>query len=267
MKLSEIYAVANELAPKRLSDTYCETYGAYDNSGVLVDCGEEITGVVFSLDLSSAAIDTALAQGANLILTHHPAIYGKIGDIRVDTPLGEKLVRCIRRGISVFSMHLNLDCAQGGVDESLRAGICKALGCPCAKNEVVMHTLTGGGYGRAYDVNDVALHDILPSVEKEFSTKRVLAYGDGDRRISRVASFCGAGADEGSIAFAKAQGADLFVSSDCKHHLIAQAIECGMAVMVLTHYASENYGFEKYYEKIRERITIPCVYHTDEYLL
>ena len=59
MKLSEIYAVANEIAPKRWSDEYCKTYGAYDNSGILVDTGDEINGVLFTLDLTSAAIAKA----------------------------------------------------------------------------------------------------------------------------------------------------------------------------------------------------------------
>ena len=78
MKLSEIYAIANAIAPKSLSDEYCAQAGAYDNSGVLVDAGEEIVGVLFSLDLSDGAIDRAIEMGANLILTHHPMIYGKI---------------------------------------------------------------------------------------------------------------------------------------------------------------------------------------------
>ena len=81
MKLSEIYKIADGIAPKRLSDEYCRLYGAYDNSGVLVDTGDEIKGILFSLDLSNAAIAKAKEMGANLIITHHPAIFSKIGHI------------------------------------------------------------------------------------------------------------------------------------------------------------------------------------------
>ncbi len=267
MKLSEIYEIADKIAPKRISDEYCEKYGAYDNSGVLVDCGEEITGVLCSLDLSMSAIDRALEMGANLIVTHHPAIYGKIGNLQVSDCLGEKLVRCIRNGISVISMHLNLDCAKEGIDESLQTGICQAADTKKASKETVMHTLKEGGYGRAYTVKPITLSALQKDMERVFSTSHILVYGDGDKSIARVASFCGAGVDESSIAFAKAQGADLFVSSDFKHHLITLAVERGMAVLVLPHYTSEYYGFEKYYEKIRRQIKIPCVLHTDENLL
>ncbi len=267
MKLSEIYTVADALAPKCLGDEYCEKYDAYDNSGVLVDCGEEIRGALFSLDLSSAAIDKAIETGANLILTHHPAIYGKISNVCVEDILGEKLVRCIRSGISVIAMHLNLDCANEGIDECLQAGICKATNTQTRINEVVMHPLSKGGYGRAYDTKQSTLNKIKTNMEKEFSTKRIITYGREEESISRVASFCGAGVDESAIAFAKAQGVNLLISSDFKHHLIAMTIECGMAVMILPHYASENYGFEKYYEKIRRQMDIPCAYHTDGVLL
>ena len=91
--------------------------------------------------------------------------------------------------------------------------------------------------------------------------------GESNKEITRVASFCGAGVDENSIAFAKAQGVDVIVSSDFKHHLLALALESGLAVVILPHYASEHYGFEKYYKKIRQQLDIPCIYHTDTILL
>ena len=268
MKLSEIYKIADELAPKSLSDEYCAKFGAYDNSGVLVDAGEEITGVLFSLDLTFSAIEKAIQTGANLIITHHPSIYGKISNIRVDdsTFLGKKLVRCIRHGISVIAMHLNLDCAEGGTDESLAQGVCNATRTLRTQTSV-MHPLFAGGYGRAYDVLETALGELAERLKEEFHTERVILYGARNKKIRRVASFCGAGVDEGAIAFAREQGADAIISSDFKHHLLLLAHETGLAVIALTHYASENYGFEKYYLEIRRKIQLPCAYHTDEELL
>jgi putative NIF3 family GTP cyclohydrolase 1 type 2 len=95
----------------------------------------------------------------------------------------------------------------------------------------------------------------------------VIVYGDNEKQIDRVASFCGAGADEKAVLFAKKEGAQVIVSSDFKHHVLTMAVELGLAVIVMTHYASENYGMKKYYEKIRQQVEIPCEYHTDENLL
>ncbi len=270
MKLCEIYKIADALAPKALSDEYCQKFGAYDNSGVLVDAGEEITGVLCSLDLSFAAIDAAIRNKANVIITHHPAIYGKIGEIQAGAfePLGEKLVKALKNGISVISMHLNLDCAKGGIDECLAQGICRSAGAGTHsfENFSVMHPLSEGGYGRAYDLPATTLSTLVGNMKKVFSTQRIESY-ERKKEIKRVASFCGAGADEAAVKFAAEQGADAIVSSDFKHHVITLAIERGLSVVALTHYASENYGFEQYYQKIRAGIPLPCVYHTDRELL
>lgn len=272
MKLSDFYGICDKVAPKKLSDEYCKAYGAYDNSGILIDAGEEITRVVFSLDLSLSAIEKAKAVGANLIVTHHPAIYGNFSSILSSAPnlLGKKWTECLKNKISVLSMHLNLDTAKEGIDECLAQGVCRSAGAEenaSVKTLAVMHSFEGGGYGRAYEIPEIPLGTLVENLQETFSTKRILTYGLEERKIRSVASFCGAGIDEESILFAKKQGVDAILSSDFKHHFIALAQELGMAVIVLTHYASENYGFEKYYKKIRRQTEIPCSYHTDDNLL
>lgn len=272
MKLSKIYEIADRIAPKSLSDEYCKVYGAYDNSGLLVEACEDVRGILFTLDLTDKAIDRALETGANLILTHHPMIYGKIDHIcqSDDTLLGGKLVRCIQNGISLISMHLNLDVAKDGIDDSLMVGIClsadKMEGAGTSLLSI-MHPVQESGYGKLYEIPSVTLGTLEKNIQNIFSTERVVAYGDKGRILTRVASFCGAGADEETVTYAKRRGADVMISSDFKHHLLTRAVESDMAVIVLTHYASENYGFMKYYEKIRRQVEIPCVYHTENDLL
>ncbi|MBQ8658319.1 MAG: Nif3-like dinuclear metal center hexameric protein [Clostridia bacterium] len=276
MKLNEIYKIADEIAPKRLSEEYCAAYEGYDNSGILVDTGKEIEKILFSLDFSLEAIERASEEGANLIVTHHPAIYGKIGNIRADNfdPLSKKLLKAIEKGISVISMHLNLDMAQGGVDESLKNGVIAAAKNASGKTSVkeettekTMWQVTGGGYGRAYDLPAVKLGKLVEEIKKEFTTTRIFTYGDKEQTVTRAASFCGGGGDTQEVEYAVKNGAQVIVSSDFKHHALLLAKESGLAVVQMTHYASENYGFKKYYEKIRSQTGIPCVYHTDEGLL
>ncbi len=267
MKLNEFYLALETLAPKHLSDEYCEKYGAYDNSGILLDTGDEIVGVVFSLDFSLSAVEKAIEIGANLIVTHHPAIYGKISDISLSdfSPLGEKIVKCIKNGISVISMHLNLDCATDGIDESLMQGVLCATGSP--RTEVsLMHSLSQGGYGRVYATRKTYFTDFVECLKKEFQTERAIVYANNKRSVKKVASFCGAGGDEESVRFAIENGADVIVSSDFKHHVLALANEKNIAVVALTHYASEQYGFNKIYQKISQSMDLPCVYHVDKAL-
>lgn len=260
MKLKEIYAEIDARYPKRLSDDYVAAYGGHDNSGILIDPGREIGGAVFSLDLSQGAIDAAERAGANLIVTHHPAIFFPVSSLRADEPLGARLLRAIGLGIGVISMHLNLDCAPGGIDESLA----RALG---GTGELVPNErVEGGGYGRVFAVPPRPFGAFVEEICRTLGAKRVFAYGP-EREISVAASFCGAGVDAGALAAAKAGGAQAVVSADVKHNFIVDALELGLNVVQLTHYASENYGFKRIYEKLKDELGVPCTFHQDGFML
>lgn len=254
MKLREIYDVIDRQAPFRLSEEFTEKYDAYDNSGVMLDCGRDVAGLLFSLDLSLAAIEAAKKAGANCIVTHHPAIWSPVKHL--DEAHEEKLFACIKEGISVISAHLNLDAAPAGIDESLMRG----LG---GKQPVaVFQPLTGGGYGRVFEIGECPLKTFAERTAQVFHTKRLITYGS--HPVRRAACFCGAGLDHGAIEFALREGADTVVSSDGKHHLVTEAVERGLNLLLLTHYAAENYGFMRFAEAIRHAVNIPVSTFTDE---
>lgn len=262
MKLSELYAILNEYAPVSLSDEYCRKFGAYDNSGILLNGGDEIKKVLFSLDLSSKTLDEAERIGANAVVTHHPVIYGKIGTVNVTDSQGANLQRAIRKGVSVISMHLNMDCAQGGVDEWLMKGV------GGKKAEELCERLSGEncGYGRVYEVPPSSVFDLTEKIKREFSSERTLCY-NGEKTVRHAASFCGAGASEAGVEWAKRAGADVVISSDFKHHIIALALEYGLGVIVITHYAAETYGFERIFQTIKNKIGVESAFFRDERLL
>ena len=257
MKLQDVYRLADGIAPFALSGEYREKFGHYDNSGIILDCGEQITGVLFSLDLSGRAVEAAKKSGANCIFTHHPAIYMPIGSLTEHE--GRHVLACAKAHISVISAHLNLDAAEGGIDESLMHGL------GGRKAIAAMDALCGGAYGRVYDIAKTPLDEFANRVKATFHTERVIAYGE--KPVGRIASFCGAGFDEGAVGFALKNGADTVVSSDGKHHVITEAAERGLNVVLLTHYAAENYGFEKFYEKMKACLEVPCDFFTDDRLL
>lgn len=256
MKLTEIFEKLEQIAPVALSDEFCKKYKMYDNSGILIDCKKDIVGALFSLDLSFNAINEAKRLGYNLIVTHHPAIYGGISRISVDDVIGT----CLREGISVISMHLNFDAAPLGIDYHLMQG----LGGEKAK---ILADIPGGGYGRVYAIDAVKFSDLEKRVRENFKTERALFYGDKNRQIKKLASFCGAGCDNFAMAFARTNGADAFVSSDMKHHEIAGLLSMGINVIHLTHYSAENYGFNKIYTKISPSFNVPSAFFADKDLL
>ena len=165
MQLKEIYKIANEIAPFALSEEYCEKFNGYDNSGIQLDCGEEIDKILFSLDLSKAAIKKAQKIGANLIFTHHPAIFTPLKCLSKTE--GGEILTCAKEHISVISAHLNLDVAEGGIDDSLMYGLKAKHLLKC------MHVLSKGAYGKLFQIEKTPLSVLKETAEKTFSTERI----------------------------------------------------------------------------------------------
>lgn len=102
-----------ELAPIALAESW-------DNSGLLTgDPSTKVERVLVALDATSEVIEEAICLKAQMIITHHPLLFRPIKNITTETPLGNKLIRLIQNGISVYAAHTNLDIAQGGTNDIL----------------------------------------------------------------------------------------------------------------------------------------------------
>ncbi|MBO5926164.1 MAG: Nif3-like dinuclear metal center hexameric protein [Clostridia bacterium] len=257
MKINEVLKILNEYAPLKLSSEYVNKFNAYDNSGIIVDTQSEITGIVFSLDLTKKAIDVAIKNGANLIFTHHPAIYAPIKSIETDSPI----CYAISNKIAVISFHLNLDMAKEGIDNYLALG----LG---AEKITILQPLEdkNTGYGRLYKVNSQPFHSVVERYEKVFNSNKVITYGNLNEEVNTVASFCGSGLDDSTIELANS--AELLISSEIKHHVILKALSSGKKLMSVTHYSCENYGFKRVYESLKGKFKgINLLYNEEEIYL
>ena len=259
MTVEEVFRLLEtKVAPVKVSDDFCAKFKMYDNSGIIINCGNEVTGALFSLDLSEAVVNRAAELGYNLIVTHHPAIYGGISRFDLtESAQARALAKCLKNGVSVISMHLNFDAAPEGIDYYLMQGI----GGTEAK---VLAQVEGGGYGRVYGVCPRTMPQLTQDIQKNFNTNRIIVHGNCDGKISKIASFCGAGLDDAAVAFAKSEKADAVVSSDLSHHRISELVESGIAVIQLTHYCCETFGFNKIYQNVKTSLQIPSSYFTDE---
>lgn len=254
MKIKQIAEILDEYIPLNLSDAACSVLGAYDNSGLLIDCGGETDCVLFALDLCSGAVEQALKCGAKMIITHHPAIYKPIKHV------DGLYAKCIASGISVYSAHLCLDIAVGGIEDCLA----EFFG---AKNVKILESVTQtNGFGRAFDVEPTTFEGICNAFAKKFNANKFMSFGQKDKIITRAATFCGAGLDEGAIK--RACDCDLLISADIQHHVLLAALEQGKCVLQLTHYSSEVFAMKKFAEKLcSQKIKINNCFYLDERFL
>ncbi len=248
MNAYELKEAINNIAPFSLSEQLKQK-GHNDNSGVI--CEGDGDKILCTLDLTKGAVDYAIKNGFKLILTHHPAIYNPIYSV---TGL---IAECVRNNIGIVSAHLNADVAENGVDyyfaETLGADLKQAV------------VLQDGNYGRLFEVQEQTLQEYAQQVAQKLNCKNICVFGDKNGIVKKVASFCGAGIDQET--FNLASMADVIVSADIKYNYILQATQNGQAVIMPTHFATENYPFKKFCINLSNIIKEKVFYYEEDTLL
>lgn len=110
VQLKHITAHIEAVAPPSLQESY-------DNSGLLIGNPDmEITGVLTCLDSTEDVIDEAIARGCNLVLAHHPVIWGGLKRITGNSMTERVVEKAIKNDIAVYACHTNLDKVVSGVN-------------------------------------------------------------------------------------------------------------------------------------------------------
>jgi dinuclear metal center YbgI/SA1388 family protein len=198
-----------------------------DNVGLLVGSrGLPVTAALVALDATTAALEEARETGANLIITHHPAVFSEIKRIEAESVL----YRLIAAGISVISAHTNLDAAQGGVNDTL----CGLFGLADIRPlESAMYP----GLARIGALAAPMGARELAALVRGAIGVPVVKYTECTQAIKTVAVCGGAGAD--LMQDAIKAGAQALVTADAKHYQLLEAGEKGFALLDAGHYATE----------------------------
>ncbi len=118
MKIAEIIEFLETFAPLRYQEHY-------DNAGLLVgNPGTELSNALLTLDVTEAVIAEAIRENCNLIIAHHPVIWGGLKKITGSTWVERVVREAIRQDISIYAAHTNLDNMRLGVSNR----ICDRLG-------------------------------------------------------------------------------------------------------------------------------------------
>ena len=103
MTCREIIALLQEQSPERFA---CE----WDNVGLLVgDFAQEVSKIYIALDATEEGIDEAIAEKADLLLTHHPLIFKGLKRINTEDFTGRRVLKLVENHISCYAMHTNFD--------------------------------------------------------------------------------------------------------------------------------------------------------------
>lgn len=233
----------------------------YDNTGLLVgNPGAETTGVLTTTDITDDVIDEAIAMGANLIVSHHPIIFGGLKRLTPQNTAGRLALRLAERGICAYAAHTNLDNLACGVNGILaeKLGIvnCRILQVKGISDED--DTFGAGMIGLL--PSPMALDDFFAMVKERLHLPVVRAskfkIKDSELKIKNVAICGGSGAF--LIGDAIAAGADILLTADLKYHDFQMA-DNDIIVADIGHFESEQFAKEIFYNAISKKFsTFAC---------
>ena len=89
----------------------------YDNAGLIIgDKNWECSGVICSLDATEEVINEAIAKNCNLLVAHHPIIFGGLKKINGKNYVEKAVITAIKNDIAIYAIHTNLDNVMEGVN-------------------------------------------------------------------------------------------------------------------------------------------------------
>lgn len=234
MLLKDIINIIESVAPLSNQEEW-------DNSGLQIgDKEASVSSVLLCTDVTDSIVDEAIAKGSQLIISHHPLLFHGLRTIQGQTMQERVVIRCIRAGIAVYSSHTPMDCWLHGVSGKMA----EKLGMSDYR---ILHPTrdseTGFGViGRL--PSPVPFAELLAEVKSAFGPAaiRYIAPSGGEQQtVSCVAMCGGAGAEFAEDAIA--QGAEVFISADWKHHQFLE-LAGRIGILDIGHFESEQFAKE-----------------------
>ena len=172
---------------------------------------EDTKRIVLCLDLDDISFNEIkkMEVKPDLILTHHPFIYGTRGFVLSHDPIKASLCEELDKlGIPVYSMHTNFDTGVGGMNDALAEAL-ELQDIKRSDKEIMMR---GGKLKEEMDVEDFAKF-----VKDKLGLDYALLVAAGKKKINSCAIIGGGGSRDWQTA--KDEGYDIYISGDAPHHV------------------------------------------------
>lgn len=113
MTVKDISQYLEGIAPRSLQESY-------DNSGLLVGSpGQEVEKALISLDVTETVVEEAIEKNCQLIIAHHPLIFGGIKSLTGKNYVERSIIKAIQNKVAIYAIHTNLDNVHTGVNRRI----------------------------------------------------------------------------------------------------------------------------------------------------
>lgn len=241
MECKKVIEILEKQSPKSYA---CD----WDNVGLLVGREDkEIQKIYIALDATDEAIEEAIANGADMLLTHHPMIFKGMKRVTQEDFIGRRIIRLIQNDMVYYAMHTNFD-VMGMADlaaDYLGISDTRVL-------EITSVSETGEeGIGRYGSLKkEMTVRECCEEVKQAFSLENVKVFGDLERKVKTAAISPGSG--RSVISNALQAGVDVLITRDIDHHEGIDAVAQKLTVIDAGHYGVEHI-FIPYMEQYLKR--------------
>ncbi len=228
----------------------------WDNIGLLVGRSEQsVSRIMTCLTLTTESVAEAVAEQANLVVSHHPLPFRPLKRLTTDSVEGRLLLELIEARIAVYSPHTAFDSAARGINQRLAEGLALDGIQPLVTSDDNPSVGTGR-FGRL--AKPLAIAEIVERVGKFLKTGQLQFTGPRDRPVSRIAVGCGSA---GSLLdAARQQGCDCFVTGEARFHACLEAEALGIALVLAGHFATERFAVEALADVLHEQFADATVW-------
>lgn len=232
MVVKDIIDALEEFAPLGIQEKW-------DNSGLIIGSpSAQVHKVLVGFDCTPELVDEAVAEGADMIITHHPLIFGGVKKISPDDPVGLTIMKAISGNVAVYAAHTTADKVIAGVSGAMAA----RLGLEDV--EILEKDGDGDGVGLGLGLGlgvvgnlpeEIDAQEAVAMVKDKFHLVTARCSRPAGVKVRRIA-MCG-GSGSSLIDEAMASGAQLYISGDISyHHFFTRP---GFMIMDIGHFESE----------------------------
>lgn len=247
--VAEVNAVIERLWPLAGAE-------AWDAPGFLVGApGAAVDSIHLAVDAVAETIDEAIAQGADLLLVHHPLLLRGVTTVAEDRYKGAMVGKLIRADCALVAAHTNADVVESGTSGVFAALLELVDVAPIAPSDdpaqgigrvgTLPQQTTLGALARR-------LGELLPA-----TASGIRVAGNYNQPVHRVA-LCG-GAGDSLLNDPSVLAADVYITSDLRHHPASEsransALAGGPALIDVSHWASEWLWLETAAAELRQAL-------------
>jgi dinuclear metal center YbgI/SA1388 family protein len=204
----------------------------YGPQGLQVEGKKEVHKVTLSVDAALAALESAVAHGADLHLVHHGLFWGDAQ--RLVGALGQRVRTLIKADMNLYAVHLALDAHPTVGNNAVLAHLLdiEVTDWWAEYKGKPMGVLGDAPAGTTFEGLLARVNSTLDT------TARAAPYGPAV--VRRVGIVSGGAADE--IGEAAALGLDTYITGESSHNHYWDPAEHRINVIYAGHYATETVG-------------------------